>query len=71
MPLVRNVDRRLWEVRSNLADGIARTLFTTDGPRMVLLHGIIKKTRQTPQREIALAGKRMKEVQHGQEQTHR
>lgn len=71
MPLVRNMDHGLWEVRSSLASGIARTLFTTDGPVMVLLHGIIKKTRQTPKRDVALARKRMKEVQHGQEQTHR
>jgi phage-related protein len=44
MPLVRKMEPGLWEVRSTIGAGIARGLFTTDGPRMVLLHGFIKKT---------------------------
>ena len=66
MPLVRNVEPGLWEVRVKLADGIVRVLFTMVGRVMVLLHGFIKKTQQTPQQALALARKRMKEVQqHG------
>jgi phage-related protein len=30
---------------------------------MVLLHGFIKKTRTTPAEELALAKKRMKEIE--------
>lgn len=65
MPLVRNMEPGLWEVRINLPDGIARVLFTTDGSIMVLVHGFIKKTRQTPKQDLELARKRMKEVRHG------
>lgn len=65
MPLVRNLEAALWEVRINLPDGIARVLFTTDGPVMVLVHGFIKKTMQTPKQDLELARKRMKEVRHG------
>ena len=32
---------------------------------MVLVHGFIKKTKQTPKQDIELARKRMKEVRHG------
>ncbi len=65
MPLVRNLEPGLWEVRVNLPDGIARVLFTTAGPVMVLVHGFIKKTQQTPKQDLELARKRMKEVRHG------
>jgi phage-related protein len=37
---------------------IARVLFCVEQGGMVLLHGFIKKTRKTPQREIGLALKR-------------
>ena len=59
MPLVRPLGRDLWEVRSSLPQGrIARVVFCTEHGRMMLLHGFIKKTQKTPQREIALALKR-------------
>ena len=61
MPLVRPLGRELWEVRTNLPRGrIARVLFCVEQGRMVLLHGFIKKTEKTPQREIELALKRKK-----------
>jgi phage-related protein len=71
MPLVRNLEPGLWEVRINLPHGIARILFTTAGKVMVLLHGFIKKAQQTPKQDLELARKRMKEVRHGQERPHR
>jgi phage-related protein len=37
----------LWEVRSNIKDGIARTFFTIDGAEMILLHGFEKKSQAT------------------------
>jgi len=49
MPVSRKVDRDLWEVRSNLQNKIARVLFTVEGSRIVLLHGLIKKTQKLPQ----------------------
>jgi phage-related protein len=61
MPLVRSVGRELWEVRSRLPRGrIARVLFCIVQGRMVLLHGFIKKSRKTPQRDIDLALERKK-----------
>ena len=44
MPLVRKLEPGLWELRSHLADGIARVLFTVQGADLVLLHGFIKKS---------------------------
>jgi phage-related protein len=59
MPLVRPLGRELWEVRSSLPRGrIGRTIFSVEHGGMVLLHGFIKKTQKTPQREIDLALKR-------------
>jgi len=59
MPLVRPLGRELWEVRSSLPRGrIARVLFCVEQGRMMMLHGLIKKTRKTPQRDIELALKR-------------
>jgi phage-related protein len=56
--------RGLWEVRSTLLSGrIARVLFCIHGGRMVLLHGFIKKTQQTPDRDLDMAMKRKKEIE--------
>lgn len=56
MPLVRKMETDLWEVRSNLSGGrIARVFFTVGGSEMALLHGFIKKSQKTPQRNLNLA----------------
>ena len=61
MPLVRSLGQDLWEARSALTRRkIARVIFCIDENRMVLLHGFIKKTRKTPQKDIDLALKRKK-----------
>lgn len=65
MPLVKKLESDLWEVRSSLPGGIARTFFTVWEGFMVLLHGFIKKTQKTPLDELALARKRCKEIQRG------
>ncbi len=65
MPLCRSIVGRkgLWEVRTNLTDGkIARVFFCVSGSRMVLLHGIVKKTQKTPAKDLDIAEKRMKEM---------
>ena len=68
MPLVGPLGRELWEVRSSLPRGrIARVLFCVEHGRMVLLHGFIKKTQKTPQRDIDLALKRKKGEAHEKE----
>jgi phage-related protein len=35
------------------------------GKRVIVLHAFIKKTHQTPDKELKLARKRLKELQHG------
>ena len=59
MPLIRKLDRDLWEVRSRVPDGIARILFTTGEQRMILLHGFIKKSQKTPMDDLTLAKTRL------------
>ena len=63
MPLVRKLDKDLWEVRVRLPDGIARVLFTTSEQRMILLHGFIKKSQKTPPQELSLAKTRLRLLQ--------
>lgn len=58
MPVVRKLDKGLWEVRVNLVDTIARVLFTVDGNVMVLLHGFIKKSQKTPASDLETARQR-------------
>jgi len=59
LPLVRKLERDLWEVRSQLAGGrIARTCFTVKAGEMSLLHGFIKKTQKISLRDLELARQR-------------
>lgn len=63
MPLCRSIKgyKGLWEIRINLSGGrIARVFFCTHEGNMVLLHGFIKKSKKTPDHEMAVAVKRMK-----------
>jgi phage-related protein len=62
MPLIRKIERDLWEVRSHLPQGIARVMFTVDGAVMVLLHGFIKKSVKTPQNELQTALRRLADL---------
>ena len=62
MPVVRKMEKDLWEVRSDIPGGIARILFTVVDSTMVLLHGFVKKSGTTPKNDLELARSRMKEV---------
>lgn len=67
MPHVKNLNKNLWEVRSNLTDNkTARIFFTihkqTD---MVLLHGLFKKSQKTPFKDLNLANERKDNVLKG------
>jgi phage-related protein len=57
-PLVDNLGDGIWEVRSQLNNRSARTLFAVVDEEIVLLHGFIKKQQKTPQDELDLAKKR-------------
>jgi phage-related protein len=59
MPVCRLMGDGLHEVRTRLANNrIARVLFYIDAKRrMVLLHGLIKKTPKTPEADLEIARK--------------
>lgn len=63
MPLIRKLERGLWEVRITFEGGIARVLFTVQGNRMVLLHGFIKKSQKAPRNELDTARQRLRQLE--------
>jgi phage-related protein len=62
IPLVRKLDKNLWEVRTTLKSGKCRVFFTVWQNYMVLLHCIIKKTQKTPKQDLALAKSRRNDI---------
>lgn len=62
MPLCRAMGDGLHEVRSPLGNRIARVLFCVHAGKLVALHGFIKKTQATPDAELDIARKRMKDL---------
>lgn len=62
MPLVRNMGGGIWEVRIRLDNRTARVLFVLEGSTMVLLHGFIKKSQDTPKPDLDLAKDRLKQL---------
>ena len=62
-PLVKHLDRELWEIRISGRDGISRAIYVTaSGQRVVVVRVFVKKSQKTPPREIRLARLRAKEV---------
>jgi phage-related protein len=56
----------LFELRPRGREGIGRALYCfVVGGRVVIVHAFIKKTQATPERELRVARKRMKEVRGG------
>jgi phage-related protein len=65
MPLCRPMGGGLWEIRSDLpTKRTARVLISLYRQHLVALHGFIKKTRATPDEDLALARERKKELEH-------
>ena len=65
LPHSRALGSGLFELRPRGKSGIGRSLYCfMSGKQVVILHAFIKKTQQTPDQELKLARKRMKEVQH-------
>jgi phage-related protein len=63
MPHVRTMGNGLFEIRAKGKEGIGRSIFCVlSGKRITILTGFIKKTEKTPNMEIELSIKRMKEV---------
>lgn len=59
MPLARKMGDDLWELRSMIRPGIARTFFTVHRATIVSLHGFVKKSQKTPPKELAVAKRRL------------
>ncbi|MHB8569026.1 MAG: type II toxin-antitoxin system RelE/ParE family toxin [Metallibacterium sp.] len=63
MPHTRAMGGGLFEVRAKGHKGIGRAFYcTVTGQRIVILHAFIKKTEQTPARELETARARLREV---------
>ena len=66
MPHSRAMGQGLFELRCRGAEGIGRVFYCTMvGREIVVLHSSIKKTQETPERELATARKRLREVKNG------
>jgi phage-related protein len=66
LPHSRTLGEGLFELRPRGRSGIGRSLYCfMSGKRVVMLHAFTKKTQQTPDRDLKLARKRLKELQHG------
>ncbi len=63
MPLIRKMERNLWEVRVTTPSGIARVFFTVKGDLMILLHGFIKKSQKTPPDDLNTARRRLADME--------
>jgi phage-related protein len=69
MPVCRPLENGIYEVRTIFTQGrIARVLFYIDKrSRMVLLHGLIKKTQKTSKDDLTLARTNKRKHQRGME----
>jgi phage-related protein len=63
LPHTRAMGGGLFEIRAKGHKGIGRAFYCiVIGQRIVILHAFIKKTEQTPARELAIARARLKEM---------
>jgi phage-related protein len=66
LPHSRTLGDALFELRPRGKSGIGRAFYCfLIGRRALLLHAFVKKSQQTPDRELKLARKRLKEVGNG------
>ena len=66
MPHARPMGEGLFELRPKGRSGIGRAFYCyLVGKRVVVLHAFIKKTPQTPNKELRLARMRAKELRNG------
>jgi phage-related protein len=66
LPHSRAMGNGLFELRPTGKEGIGRVFYCTQvGWRIIMPHSFIKKTQETPERELAIARKRLKEIKDG------
>jgi len=62
-PYTKPLGDGLFEVRAKGKEGIGRSFFCmVKGQEVIILHSFIKKSQQTPKKEMKIAQKRLKEV---------
>lgn len=60
LPHVRPLEGKLWEMRMQGRDGIARAVYVAmHGRRLLVLHVFVKKTQATPRKALDTARKRL------------
>lgn len=60
---VKHLEGKLWELRMIGRDGISRAIYVTAaGRRVVVVRVFVKKTQETPRRELELARARAKDI---------
>ena len=60
LPHIRPLEGKLWEMRMQGRDGIARAVYAAiQGRRLLVLHVFVKKTQSTPRKAIETALKRL------------
>ena len=65
-PHVKHIKGKLWELRIKSASDISRIFyFVAVGNDIVLLHGFVKKTQKTPNREIETANNYLEIIKGG------
>ncbi len=63
-PHVKHIGGKLWELRIKSASDISRIFyFVHVGKDIILLHGFVKKTQKTPNREIETANNYLEDYQ--------
>jgi phage-related protein len=62
MPTCDALGQGLWEIRTSLENRIARIYFCLAGRRVVLLHGIIKKSRTASKPDLDTARRRKRDL---------
>ena len=63
-PHVKHISGKLWELRIKSASDISRIFyFIPIGKNIVLLHGFVKKTQKTSNREIEIANNYLEDYQ--------
>ena len=66
-PHTKAIGDGLFELRLKAAEGIARVFYCTlIGKRIVMLHSFIKKSQETPDGEMKIARKRLKDVRNAE-----
>lgn len=60
LPHIRPLENKMWEMRMQGRDGIARAVYAAiQGRRLLVLHVFVKKTQTTPRSALETARKRL------------